>query len=1050
MNKNLKREKFVKKSLIKKRSSKRNSNKNRNQKSKMKLKTLNVAHIGGNVPLLEFNPLTQRKTIACGFRFNVVINNDGTLTTWGDNQHNQLNGVPERRNAERAWISHRFIAVACGATHSVALTSDGNIRCWGDNSKSQLDDVPSDSTFHPDPHIAIACGLYHSMALTQEGFINYWPMEDPNTDPHHHFDRHEDMSNAPQEDGYIAIACGYYHNVALKNDGTIKCWIAVKIPEEVGRERVQRALSDSPTDNGYIMIACGGYHSVALKNDGTIECWGDNTHGQCDRKPDDSGYIMIACGSYHSVALKNDGTIKCWGNNVQNQLDGPIDNGYIMIECGFSHSLALKNDGSIKFWGAHALRGWARPQHHARNEPVCTAQENLSGRHFMTLEHVSFHGVPRVSFIAIACGKCWHQPRPLGRTAERMEGIRTDFRDSPNQNYLMSPTLGIEHPGNTTIDEHTVSNISHSLALRGNSSIKCWGRNFYKETQWLRVDNQDRDGAYLNIPNSLGGPYGTNTPASAMIGHSEQQLDFMRSCIAEGELLPFQGEDHSINNHLRRTRTQQLIQQERREQTQQPVQQERREQVTSNVPSTTTNVTSTTTEREQLEQPVQQERAPAAMDPVMWRARSNIFIDSSRPSLYIDRKNVFESLKTHIKDNYDFFNKGTYIKFVGEAGIDQGGLTREFFALLSKELQENYFQVYHNDISSIGKEQEENAESKDIEDYYIIGQIFAYAIKSKNNINIKLNPLILDFLINSGTLLHRKELDITNTELGLLIHMFDTLSADNITKILKLINNEIIHKKRHHSNLDTLDKVKKIFNDYDPNILANTPYNAFLTLNKSDWSNNAKICLDEPGATCVTYENYLDVPFTKKDIYLLFIIKNFAFTRFIAEFYEFIDGFNSIIQLDKLKSLNIKQLNKLIVGDRSLNIDDFLRYLQVEDADDKSLDSSKSSLVKNFITEESKKKDDYLNKLLYLITASESLPFNGWDSFKEREFRIVFVKNIDSVRSHTCDGFKFVEIPESVLKGTNEEIKEKLNTVLSYDSVVASSQSAICMAGGGI
>ena len=58
------------------------------------------------------------------------------------------------------------------------------------------------------------------------------------------------------------------------------------------------------------------------------------------------------------------------------------------------------------------------------------------------------------------------------------------------------------------------------------------------------------------------------------------------------------------------------------------------------------------------------------------------------------------------------------------------------------------------------------------------------------------------------------------------------------------------------------------------------------------------------------------------------MIKSLAFTQYIAEFYKFIEGFDSIIKLDNLKSLNVKQLNKLIVGDRSLNIDDFLRKLQ--------------------------------------------------------------------------------------------------------------------------
>ena len=97
----------------------------------------------------------------------------------------------------------------------------------------------------------------------------------------------------------------------------------------------------------------------------------------------------------------------------------------------------------------------------------------------------------------------------------------------------------------------------------------------------------------------------------------------------------------------------------------------------------------------------------------------------------------------------------------------------------------------------------------------------------------------------------------------------------------------------------------------------------------------------------------------------------------------------------------------------------------------------------------SMKNDDYLNKLLYLMTGSESLPINGWESFKEHEFKILFTDSVRAVNSHTCNDFKRVDIPIGVLQGTVEEIKPKLDFVLSYSSVVASGRSSYCQAGGG-
>ena len=182
----------------------------------------------------------------------------------------------------------------------------------------------------------------------------------------------------------------------------------------------------------------------------------------------------------------------------------------------------------------------------------------------------------------------------------------------------------------------------------------------------------------------------------------------------------------------------------------------------------------------------------------------------------------------------------------------------------------------------------------------------------------------------------------------------------------------------------------------------------------------------------------LDVPFNKKDIYLLFIIKSFAYTQYLAEFHKFLDGFNNIIKLEKLNMLSLKQINKLIIGDRTLNIDDVLSKLKIRNS------GNKESMIREIIREESEKNQEYLNKLVYLITGSESLPLNG---FRRNEFRIDFT-DVEQISSHTCDRFKYVEIPHTVLEGSDEKVRDSLNNILSYGSVVASGQSDYCMFGG--
>ena len=101
-------------------------------------------------------------------------------------------------------------------------------------------------------------------------------------------------------------------------------------------------------------------------------------------------------------------------------------------------------------------------------------------------------------------------------------------------------------------------------------------------------------------------------------------------------------------------------------------------------------------------------------------------------------------------------------------------------------------------------------------------------------------------------------------------------------------------------------------------------------------------------------------------------------------------------------SFDPKILNKLIVYDKNININDFLNNM-IDDAMDKE------DYIRNVIREESGKKEDYLNKFLYLLSGKENLTSEGWNEFETQKLGIVF-RDISrdfpafSTGSHTCDG----------------------------------------------
>ena len=792
------------------------------------------------------------------------------------------------------------------------------------------------------------------------------------------------------------IVCGNNYSIALKNNGTITSW----------GSNLFNQLNHIPTDSYYIAVACGEYHSVALKNNSRITTWGSNYRNQLNGVPTDTGYIAIACGENHSIALKNDGTIITWGNNDYNQFEGiPTDNGYVAIACGNIHNIALKNDGTIRAWGNNRKNQLNRtPTDNGYIAIACGNHYNVALKNDGTIiawgnnEYNQLVDTPTDNgYLAIACGE-------NHSIALKNDGT---IRSWGNNNY--------NQLDNTPTDNGYIvfaCSSEFSVALKNDGTIRSWGNN-----DDYKLDNVPTDNGYIDIAcdeyhgvalkndgsirmwgnNAYGQFESSPTDNNIMTRHSLQQFNYYQSLITNG-LSPVQ---------------QQSVQQQ-----QQSVQQQQQSV-------------------QQQQQPAQQQQQPAQQQSdssIIYRFYDSIArITGSNTRVNIDRNNIFESLKRHIRDKgTEFFTNGTYIKFTNEAGIDQGGLTREFFSLLTEELKQKYFITYDSGYSSFKNDEDK---PNDIDDYYLIGQMFAYAVKSKNNINIKLNPLILDFMANSKKI---SKIDITNSEYSILFDMFDNTTKQNNKKILKLIQLENEFTSRQHPNLNTLEEIKKIFNDYEPNILGSQPYSVYLTLSENRWNDTAKICLNEPGAICLDYMDTLDIPFEKKDIYLLFIIKSLAYTQYLAEFHKFLDGFNSIIKLEILNILSLKQINKIIVGDRTLNIDDILSKLKIRSAGDKE------SMIREIIREESEKNEEYLNKLVYLITGSESLPLN---EFRNDEFRIIFT-DVIQIKSHTCDGLKYVEIPITVLQESDEEVRENLKNILSYDAVVASGQSAYCMAGG--
>jgi len=244
--------------------------------------------------------------IAAGDRHSLAILSDGSVWSWGLNDHGQLgDGTTASRlvPVQVQGLPGPAVAVAAGANHSLALMSDGTLWGWGDNSKYQISSapLPQDSVARPiqamrqiksEPDAggqwhwvyipiigvqAIAAGANHSLALTTARAV--WASGDNSSRqlgaPRYN-DRREEIDEGnwahvpvPLDIPMVAVAAGEDFSLSLDENGRVWGWgnnASAQLGDSFGRQH------DTPIEmllfSGVQAIAAGDNHTLALKNDG--------------------------------------------------------------------------------------------------------------------------------------------------------------------------------------------------------------------------------------------------------------------------------------------------------------------------------------------------------------------------------------------------------------------------------------------------------------------------------------------------------------------------------------------------------------------------------------------------------------------------------------------------------------------------------------------------------------------------------------------------------------------------------------------------------------
>ncbi|XP_010603882.1 probable E3 ubiquitin-protein ligase HERC4 isoform X6 [Fukomys damarensis] len=238
------------------------------------------------------------RDVGCGLRHTVFVLDDGTVYTCGCNDLDQLGHEKSRKKPEQvvALDAQNIVAVSCGEAHTLALNDKGQVYAWGLDSDGQLGLLGSEECIRVPRNIK-------SLSDIQ----------------------------------IVQVACGYHHSLALSKASEVFCWGQNKYGQlGLGidcKRQTSPQLIKSLLGIPFMQVAAGGAHSFVLTLSGAIFGWGRNKFGQLGLNDENDRYVpnllkslrsqkivYICCGEDHTAALTKEGGVFTFGAGGYGQL----------------------------------------------------------------------------------------------------------------------------------------------------------------------------------------------------------------------------------------------------------------------------------------------------------------------------------------------------------------------------------------------------------------------------------------------------------------------------------------------------------------------------------------------------------------------------------------------------------------------------------------------------------------------------------------------------------------------------------------------------------
>nr|XP_044993433.1 probable E3 ubiquitin-protein ligase HERC4 isoform X4 [Jaculus jaculus] len=291
------------------------------------------------------------RDVGCGLRHTVFVLDDGTVYTCGCNDLGQLGHEKSRKKPEQvvALDAQNIVAVSCGDAHTLALNDKGQVYAWGLDSDGQLGLLGSEECIRVPRNIKslsdiqivqVACGYYHSLALSKASEVFCWGQNKygqlglgidckKQTSPQ----LIKSLLGIP----FMQVAAGGAHSFVLTLSGAIFGWGRNKFGQlglNDENDRYVPNLLKSLRSQKIVYICCGEDHTAALTKEGGVFTFGAGGYGQLGHNSTSheinprkvfelmgSIVTQIACGRQHTSAfVPSSGRIYSFGLGGNGQL----------------------------------------------------------------------------------------------------------------------------------------------------------------------------------------------------------------------------------------------------------------------------------------------------------------------------------------------------------------------------------------------------------------------------------------------------------------------------------------------------------------------------------------------------------------------------------------------------------------------------------------------------------------------------------------------------------------------------------------------------------